>query len=142
MAWHHDRSSSDSEINGFAGYSFGVGARYYYEYEEKIEGDKVPVISSHLGEHLTSENFQAIDQCYNVGLYYDRPYSYNDYSNRRRTFGIRDPYIKPKSKTTKDGIKRYDYWVNFSEGVNMVHALEIHMLLIYLSYQSLQLILY
>lgn len=116
MAWHHDRSSGNSEINGFAGYSFGVGARYYYE--EKIEGDKVTVISSHLGEHLTSENFQAIDQCYHVGLYYDRTCSYDDLAStrRRRTFGIKDPYLKSKSKTTEDGVKRYDYWVNFSEG--------------------------
>lgn len=60
MAWHHDRGEGCAEIEGFAGYSFGVGARYFYE--EIKDGDKKTSICSHLsgdGIAMSFDNFRG-----------------------------------------------------------------------------------
>lgn len=114
MAWHHDRGGDAAEIKGFAGYSFGIGARYYYE--EIKDGDKSTCIVSHLGEQLDIESFRAIDESYRVGMWHTNYYDYGrygGYNNRKVSFGLKDPYNKEKSDNTHS---RYDYWINFSEG--------------------------
>lgn len=116
MAWHHDRGDGCAEIEGFDGYSFGVGARYFYE--EIKDGDKKTTICSHLsgdGIAMSFDNFRAIDEAYHVGMLYQN-YSYQDYARRERRagmYGIKDPYLKKKEK--EDHI-RYDYWINFAGG--------------------------
>lgn len=117
MAWHHDRGEGVAEIDGFPGYSFGIGARYYYE--EKKENGKTVCITSHLTLNdvntMSPENFRQMDDAYHIGLYYDR-YTYSNFNDRQRRtgmFGLKDPYLKKKNK--EDEV-RYDYWINFAEG--------------------------
>jgi hypothetical protein len=116
MAWHHDRTENVAELEGFLGYSFGIGARYYYE-EIKDDNNITVTVCSHLseGKGIPIDNFRVLDEAYRIGMSARSWVSYDNRSQYKNIFGLKDPYLEDKKEEDKKHI-RYDYWVNFSEG--------------------------
>lgn len=119
MAWHHNRNNGEADLEGFDGFSFGVGARYHYK-EELVDDKKV--VTSHIGINDSYMLYQ-IDSAYHIGISsssniisWNSHDERSDWNRRKNAMCLKDPYLKKNKKDSEPELKEFDYWVNFNNG--------------------------